>query len=293
MNVASETILKTSMMNSANNMLDGDVSPTLDTLSTNALAATEADKANGVGSVEASPVIVELFTSEGCSSCPPADQVLMRLDKDQPVAGANVIALSEHVDYWNRLGWRDPFSSAQFSARQSDYAEAFERDGVYTPQMIVDGRTEFVGSNMGRAREAIAQAARLPKAKVQLSFAPDAESRTSGGGRAIPLVLHVENIPAMSAGDTLEVMLAITESDLNSSVGAGENAGRSLRHTAVVRQLINIGNINEINRAAPFNAAPVINLAKGTNREHLRAVVFLQERDSRHLLGAAMLGLGR
>src|SRR3954463_5560674 len=112
------------------------------------------------------PVVVELFTSEGCSSCPPADALLARLDETQPVEGAEVIALAQHVDYWNQLGWSDPFSSHELSERQGEYARAFGRDGVYTPQMVVDGRAEFPGGNSGRAFDAIAEAAREQKAEV-------------------------------------------------------------------------------------------------------------------------------
>ena len=114
----------------------------------------------------ATPVLVELFTSEGCSSCPPADEVLSKLEKTQSIHGVEVIALGEHVDYWNKLGWPDPYSLAEFSTRQNNYADAFGRDSVYTPQMIVDGQDEFVGSDSSKARQSIKKAARLTKAKV-------------------------------------------------------------------------------------------------------------------------------
>ncbi|MDQ3172844.1 MAG: DUF1223 domain-containing protein [Acidobacteriota bacterium] len=233
------------------------------------------------------PVIVELFTSEGCSSCPPADAVLIELEKTQPVPGAEVIALGEHVDYWNRLGWTDPYSDAGFSARQSEYAQAFGRDGVYTPQMIVDGQAEFIGSNMNKAREAISKAARAPKAAVQVSLAPNPAGKKTD---AIALLVRVENVPALSAGDTAQIMLAITENDLRSQVSRGENAGRSLRHIAVVRQIEVIGSPATEGGSA-FTAEPIVTIANGWKRDNLRAVIFVQERRRRRVLGAQAIGL--
>src|SRR5262245_49245421 len=171
-------------------------------------ATTAASAMAGPGVGARSPVIVELFTSEGCSSCPPADAVLMQLQKDQPVAGAEVIALSEHVDYWNYIGWSDPFSSAAFSARQETYAQAFKRESVYTPQIVVDGQAEVVGSNINKVREAIGNAARLPKADVKISIP---RTKAEKGDQPLRFGVSVKNVPPINQDDVAEVVLVVTE----------------------------------------------------------------------------------
>jgi hypothetical protein len=230
-----------------------------------------------------SAVIVELFTSEGCSSCPPADDVLARLERTQPVEGAEIIALGEHVDYWNYIGWSDPFSSPAFSQRQGAYADAFGRDGNYTPQMVVDGRAEFVGSNWNKAVAAIANAAHAPKADVQISPA-----RKASG--AISLQVRASNLPAVTANGAVDLLLAITESNLSSNVTRGENAGRRLNHRTVVRYLSLLSSA-EAKHDASFSSETNVALAKGWKPENLRAVAFLQERKSRRVIGAGVVKL--
>ena len=217
------------------------------------------------------PVLVELFTSEGCSSCPPADQLLAKLENQQPVAGVHIIALSEHVDYWDRLGWRDPFSSAQFTGRQQEYSQLFRDSGPYTPEMIVDGRTGFVGNQSPDALKAIAQAARDAKATVRV---------TSAAGKI--------SVQADSVTKAADVVVALTERNLLSNVSRGENAGRKLTHTAVVRWLRVIGKTKPGER---FAGEVSVSLDKAWKPENLHTVVFLQERSSRKVLGAAEMSL--
>ena len=119
------------------------------------VAATTVLHGGARSSATPTAVVVELFTSEGCSSCPPADALLQSLVDAQPIDGAQIIGLGHHVDYWDRLGWRDKFSSGASTARQQRYARTFNVDSIYTPQMVVDGRDEFVGSNRSAAWQAI------------------------------------------------------------------------------------------------------------------------------------------
>src|SRR5438094_115180 len=126
------------------------------------------------------PVLVELFTSEGCSSCPPADAFLQKLDHDQPISGADIVVLSEHVDYWDELGWKDPYSSRLFTDRQAAYGQRFGLRTVYTPQMVVDGASEFVGNDSRLAEKAFSKA--VSKAKIGIRFS--SVSTEPGFGRA-------------------------------------------------------------------------------------------------------------
>jgi len=245
-----------------------------------AVRASDLQQSNAPVAVATSSVLVELFTSEGCSTCPPADKLLREFDINQPVKGVQVIVMSEHVDYWDRLGWKDPFSSALFTQRQGEYAQALHFEDVYTPQMIVDGRTGFVGSKRAAAFQAIAEAARSPKANVTLAIRETTST-------SIKLSVHVDGISDVARGEVAEVMLAIAESGLSNKVSRGENSGRQLAHSSVVRKLIKIGKVE----AGTFNAEPAVNLDRAWKRQQIKAVVFLQQRTSRRVLGAAQIKL--
>jgi hypothetical protein len=221
------------------------------------------------------PVLVELFTSEGCSSCPPADALLSKLTEMQPVTGVAVIALEEHVDYWDREGWRDPFSSGEFTDRQRRYGEWLHIDQPYTPEMLVDGQSEFMGSDSRKALSELVKAGRTSKMPVRITLREKSADRIS-------LAVAVDG---RSSGD---VLLAITENGLASDVARGENAGRNLKHAAVVRKLVSIG---KVKAGQTFSADPVVKLAHEWKPENLGAVVFVQERGSGRVLGAAELAL--
>jgi hypothetical protein len=249
-----------------------------------AASNAEASPPEPSASARRTPVIVELFTSEGCSSCPPADALLARLDETQPVEGAEVIPLAMHVDYWNDLGWADPFSSHEFSERQGEYAAAYGKDGVYTPQMIVDGVKEFAGGNENAALEAVKQAARAPKAELLMARDP------AQGDGPLGISVEVGNFPKQTEGDPVYLLMAVTESGLSSDVARGENSGRRLTHVGVVRVLKQLGILPEA-RGAPFRVKTWVTVEKGWRRENLRAIVFAQERGTRRVLAASSLKL--
>jgi hypothetical protein len=222
------------------------------------------------------PVLVELFTSEGCSDCPPADSLLERLDKSQPVRDTELIVLSEHVDYWDGIGWRDPYSSHEYSERQGAFAGYFGLGTVYTPQMVVDGRFEFVGSDERRAIQAIETAAKVEKIPVSLSSV-----RLEGANM---VSLHVETGPLPSAVESgsANVLLAVADESDQSQVSGGENAGRTLRHVAVVRTLIPVGTIS---KTEAFSGDVRINLKSGNSRS-VRLVAFAQDQADGKIWGA-------
>jgi hypothetical protein len=216
------------------------------------------------------PVLLELFTSEGCSSCPPADQLLEKLDRDQPVAGAELIVLSEHVDYWNRLGWTDPYSASQFSRRQQAYAAQFRTDDIYTPQLVIDGSKPVVGGNWPMAARAIGESLREPKIPVTVRAA------RSGNGA----VVHIE-IPPLRAGS---VYLALAANHAKSQVTRGENGGRELTHVAVVSSLREVGKISA--KEGVSKDVPV-----KLDASDMRVVVFVADARTQRVLGVGQAGL--
>jgi hypothetical protein len=234
-----------------------------------------------------SPVVVELFTSEGCSSCPPADRLLIELERKQPVGDAVVIPLEEHVDYWNNLGWPDRFSSPQFRVRQNDYARFFRTDSVFTPQMIVNGRAQFVGGDAVSAYQEIARAGAVPAAyalRLQRDKTEDAD--------VVNLSVRLRRMNRSGERPRLaDVLLAVTEGHLSSDVRGGENSGHLLRHAPVVRSFGTIAQIDDAHSVSNGDIRSTLKFPQEWNHENLKAVVFVQERNSRSIIGASVIDL--
>lgn len=233
-------------------------------------AAPPAPSAEPVALRIAVPVaVVELFTSEGCSSCPPADALLLDLaERGDP----RLLPLAFHVDYWNRLGWRDPFSDAAYSQRQRAYARAFGSDRVYTPQMVVNGRREFVGSRRLEAERAIQQA-------LEASASATVEVAARVAGRTVTVDYAVTGAP-----DDAVLHLALVQRRAEQAVPRGENAGRTLRHANVVRAFETV--------SAGMGTQP-LTLPRGLRSAEASIVGFAQDPATMHVFGASEVAVNR
>lgn len=219
-------------------------------------------------------VVAELFTSEGCSSCPPADALLTQID-GKVFAGVPIIVLSEHVDYWNHDGWHDPFSSEAWTERQNEYNQRFHLDSAYTPQMVIDGLSQVNGSNGQQVAQAIEKAAAQP-GKLQIGI-----TEASWANDVLHATVSVPEVsPQAAKGTTLYAVLADDED--TSSVAKGENSGKTLKHVAVVRVLQKIGPLH-----GPYSGPVEVKLPKGVAHTKMRLIVFAQKGQNGEIFGAA------
>lgn len=221
------------------------------------------------------PVLVELFTSEGCSSCPPADKLLQELDSKQPFPGVQLIVLSEHVTYWNSDGWKDPFSAQDITDRQNAYGKQFKLASVYTPQMVVDGESQFTGSDSQALRESVEKARAEPTIPLKISATIDSPGK---------LKSHVE-----ASGESGAVYLVLALNHAESQVLRGENGGHRLSHVAVVQSFEQIGNLK---KGKIFSKDIDIKIPHGVDPTNLRVVAFIQQTSSIYnpgkVIGAAV-----
>lgn len=216
--------------------------------------------------------VVELFTSQGCSSCPPADKLLADLARAAERDGRQVFTLAFHMDYWDRLGWTDPFGDARYSRRQEQYAKAFGLDQIYTPQMIVNGRTQFVGSDRAVAERAVSEALAAPSPL------------------AVALVVHAKGSKGWTVHATLTggdanavVNVAVVERGLSTQVKSGENQGRRLENPCVVRWFTTVSPADAHDVAVP----PL----PGVRPDHASILVYAQRPGNGRILNAAMASL--
>ncbi len=218
------------------------------------------------------PILIELFTSEGCSSCPPVDEFVRHIDETQPVAGAQLIVLSEHVDYWDHDGWKDKYSSAQFTERQNGYVHAMNLQTAYTPQMVVDGYIELKGSSAD-IEQTFAKELKVAKIPVRITSAKiDAPSQ---------LRVKIEaDAPEKHGG---AVWIAVALDHAASQVSAGENSGKQLQHVAVVEELRKVG---KLDKGKPFSQDVAVKLKPDIDPKNLRIIAFIQESNEGKVLGA-------
>ena len=226
-------------------------------------------------SVEGQPVLVELFTSEGCSSCPPADALLEKMDTMQLTPGAKLIVLSEHVDYWDHDGWKDPNSSSALTERQNDYEAILGEKSAFTPQFVVDGSNGLRQGDPQRMEDTIKKAAATAKVAVRV----DGVSVDAGNLRA-----HI-GTDVNSDEHNADVFVAIALDRVESQVLRGENSGRHLVHVAVVQQITKVG---KLPKGKNFDQQVQLKLKPGEDSKNLRIVAFIQEPGPGKVLGAAL-----
>jgi hypothetical protein len=214
------------------------------------------------------PVLVELFTSEGCSSCPPAEGMLAAYAKSQPFEGVQIIPLAWHVDYFNNP-WVDPYSSKQATARQREYVDRFGLRSCYTPQVVVDGAAEFVGGEKPAFADAMANAAKNIKGSMQLTV------EKTDKADAIRVKVAATKLPQVDASDTVEVFVAIAENGLINAAKRGENGGSKLRHSAVVRLSRKVGQVDP-KSPDQFTGETTLQLSPDWKRDQLQVLAFSQ-----------------
>jgi len=224
------------------------------------------------------PIFVELFTSEGCSSCPPADALLQQMDTSPHFAGAQLIVLSEHVTYWDRDGWKDPNSSAELTKRQAAYVQALGLKEPYTPQLIVNGTREMSANDPTQIDNILREAASTSTIPVRIREA------TVDAGNPMLVRMHVA-ADGSSDKQNADVYVAVALDRVESQVLHGENGGRHLTHVAVVVELKNVG---KLSKGKSFDEVVQLNLKPGTDPKNVRLVAFVQEPGPGKLLGAAL-----
>jgi len=236
------------------------------------------DRSAAAADTSASPLLVELFTSEGCSSCPPADVWLQQIDAAQPVPGVRLIVLSEHVDYWNHDGWKDPFSSAFISDRQSDYVRALGLKSPYTPQVIVDGSSDLRISDAQQVEQTFQKAATTPKLPIRILAA----TLDPKNPDMVRVQVEVQGNSINRNADLYEVV-ALDHAE--SQVLRGENSGKHLTHVAVMQNLTKIGRLE---KGKNFSREVETKLKPGTDPSNVRLIIFAQEAGPGRVLGAAL-----
>ena len=241
--------------------------------------ATVAPAGDGAPVATKSVVVVELFTSQGCSSCPPADVLLAEIGAAGAIDGVDVIPLAYHVDYWNDLGWADPFSSAEWSQRQRAYAKRLPDGRVYTPQMVIDGTEHVVGSNRASVTEAVRRAAARDVLPVELRLT--GEPLTDG----VRVVATLE-LGAMLQAGRLDCRVGVFESGVSTAVARGENAGRELHDDFIVRRLTTVAAIEAGARGAIGELD--IALDPTWNRARIGVVAFVQDSATSEIVAATV-----